>query len=306
MYDFRTDLADERTQICKENDKKKDLDGIETETKKVSNNLELTRVKILNEQGSKKIDKKIGTYTTINIKDLEIINQEEIDEAFDLVSKEIKSMIDNDKPALIVGLGNEDTTADSIGPKVVKNLEITRHILKYKPELLEEGTREISALAPGVLGTTGIETQEIIKSVVEKIDVGVIIVIDALASNNIARLLKTIQICDTGIVPGSGVKNKRKEISKDTMGVKVIAIGVPTVVEAATIVANTFDILVDKFEEFDFLKDSSYEDKYMLIKTVLEPCKYNLAVMPKEIDDLVDNMKEIISKGINSALKIEK
>ena len=127
--------------------------------------------------------------------------------------------------------------------------------------------------------------------------------IDALASNNISRLLKTIQICDTGIIPGSGVQNKRKEISKDTMGVKVIAVGVPTVVEAATIVANTFDILVDKFEEFDFLKDSSYEDKYMLIKTVLEPCKYNLAVMPKEIDDLVDNMKEIISKGINSALK---
>lgn len=128
--------------------------------------------------------------------------------------------------------------------------------------------------------------------------------IDALASNNISRLLKTIQICDTGIIPGSGVENKRKEISMETMGVPVIAIGVPTVVEAATIVANTFDILIEKFDEFDFLKDSSYEDKYKLIKTVLEPSKYNLAVMPKEIDDLVDNMKEIISNGINYALSV--
>ncbi len=304
MLDFRTDLADERAQIFKDNNKN-DLDGIETEKNKITDNLEITKVKVLNEEGSRKIDKKIGTYTTINIKDIEIINGEEIEEAYRLVTEEIKSLLgDDEAPILVVGLGNEDTTADSLGPKVIKDLEITRHILKYKPELFKNKTREISAIAPGVLGTTGIETQEIIKSVVEKIDVGTIIVIDALASNNISRLLKTIQICDTGIVPGSGVENKRKEISKDTMGVKVIAIGVPTVVEAATIVANSFDILVENFNEFEFLKDSTYEDKYRLIKTVLEPCKYNLAVMPKEIDDLVDNMKEIISKGINNALKL--
>ena len=115
-------------------------------------------------------------------------------------------------------------------------------------------------------------------------------------------MLKTIQICNTGIIPGSGVYNKRKEISLETMGVPVIAIGVPTVVEAATIVANTFDILVDKFDEFAFLKDSTYQEKYTLIKMVLDPCKYNLAVMPKEIDELVDNMREIISNGINDAL----
>ncbi len=304
MFDFRTDLADERAQICKENYQKKDLDGIETENEQISSNLEITRVKVLNENGSKKLDKKVGTYTTINIKDIEIINQNEINEALNIVTNEIRPLLNNNEPVLVVGLGNEDTTADSLGPKVIKDLEITRHILKYKPELLSKQTREVSAIAPGVLGTTGIETQEIIKGVVEKIDVGTIIVIDALASNNISRLLKTIQICDTGIIPGSGVENKRKEISKETMGVKVISIGVPTVVEAATIVANSFDILIDKFDKFDFLKDSSYEDKYKLIKTVLEPCKYNLAVMPKEIDDLVDNMKEIIAKAINNALKI--
>ncbi len=305
MYNFRTDLADERAQICKEQSHQQDIDGIKTENKKISNNLEITRVKILNEEGSKKIDKKIGTYTTININDIEVIDQAGLEEAYNLVAREVQELLKGKKgSALIVGLGNEDTTADSIGPKVIKNLEITRHILKYKPELLPTGSREISAIAPGVLGTTGIETQEILKGLVEKIKAEVIIVIDALASNNISRLLKTIQICDTGIVPGSGVQNRRKEISQETMGVPVIAIGVPTVVEAATIVANTFDILVDKFEEFDFLKDSTYEDKYKLIKTVLEPSKYNLAVMPKEIDDLVDNMKEIISNGLNNALKL--
>ena len=136
--------------------------------------------------------------------------------------------------------------------------------------------------------------------------VGAIIVIDALASNNISRLLKTIQICDTGITPGAGVNNKRKEISEDTMGVKVIAVGVPTIVEAATIVADSIDILTEKFDEFKFLKDSTYEEKYQLVKMVLEPSNYNLAVMPKEIDDLVDNMKEIIANGINKALSVWK
>lgn len=302
MIDFRTDLADERAEICKSQEPKGKIDGIETENRQISDNIEVTTVKIINEEGSKKLDKKVGTYTTINIKDIEIIDKEGIEEAKKIFSEELKKLVKPKTPILVVGLGNEDTTADSIGPKTVKDLKITRHILKYKPELLERDAREISAIAPGVLGTTGIETQEILKGVVEKINIGAIIVIDALASNDISRLLKTIQICDTGIIPGSGVQNKRKEISLDTMGVPVIAIGVPTVVEAATIVANSFDILVEKFDEFSFLKDSSYQDKYKLIKTVLEPCKYNLAVMPKEIDDLVDNMKEIIANGINEAL----
>ncbi len=156
MYDFRTDLADERAQICKETSKKKDLDGIETENKKISDNLEITRVKILNEEGSKKIDKRIGTYTTINIKDIEIIDKEEIEEAFKLLAQELKNLIkDKEGPVLVVGLGNEDTTADAVGPKVIKNLEITRHILKYKPELLKEGTKEISAIAPRCIRNNG-------------------------------------------------------------------------------------------------------------------------------------------------------
>lgn len=302
MINFRTDLADERIKDCIKNIKNEKIDGIISERKVYSEKIDVTTVKVINEQGSKLIDKKIGTYITININNIEFISSSEIEQAKKVFTNEMKNILKTEGNILIVGLGNEDTTADSLGPKVIKDLEITRHILKYKPEILPEGTREISAIAPGVLGTTGIETQEILKGIVKKLNLGAIIVIDALASNNISRLLKTIQICDTGIIPGAGVNNKRKEISEDTMGVKVIAVGVPTVVEAATIVTDSINILAEKFEEFRFLKESSNKDKYQLIKTVLEPSNYNLVVMPKEIDELVDNMKEIIANGINKAL----
>ena len=303
MFDFRTDLADERADFVKSNSNQKGIDGIVCESKVYSDSISVNTVRVLNDEGSKKIDKRIGTYITINIEDLDLIDDKNLELSQKILSDELAKMVKNFNSILVVGLGNEDTTADSIGPKVIKDLEITRHVLKYKPELLPEGTKEISAIFPGVLGTTGIETQEILKGITREVKFDAIVVIDALASNNISRLLKTIQVCDTGITPGAGVQNKRKEISIDTMGIPVIAIGVPTVVNAATIVADTFDILVEKFEEFSFLKDSSYDDKYKLIQAVLEPANFNLAVMPKEIDDLVDNMKLIIANGINRALK---
>ena len=333
-FDFRTDLADERAKFFK-NEK---LDGILINEKRINEKIKVSTVKIVNEKGSKKLQKKIGTYTTIDIGDVNIIDSEELDKEMSIFAEELRKIVNNlpenvkerkniiiykneneksnseknivsnakDKEKanekgsiLVVGLGNKNITADSIGSKVVENLNITRHILKYSPELLPENTRELCAIAPGVLGTTGIETQEIIEGVVEKTKVKAIIAIDAIETNDISRLLRTIQITDTGIAPGSGVNNKRKEISFETMHIPVIAIGVPTVVEAATIVANTLDILSNKFGEFKFLRNSSFKDKYELIRAVLEPSNYNLAVMPKEIDSLVDNIKEIISYGIN-------
>lgn len=299
MLDFRTDLADERAEICKNEIKKGELDGIITENENISDKISVTTVKVLNENGSKLLGKDIGNYITINIENIEVITNEELKQVIDIFSRELIKLINFDGPILVVGLGNEDTTADEIGPKVIKDLEITRHVFRYKPELLPENTKNVCAIAPGVLGTTGMETQEIISAIAKNIKPSGIIVIDALASNNISRLLKTIQISNTGIIPGAGVGNKRKKINFETMGVPVIAIGVPTVVEAATIVADTFDILTDKFDEFSFLKDSSYKEKYDLVKLVLEPSKYNLTVMPKEIDELANNMEEIISSGIN-------
>ena len=304
MTNFRTDLADERTRIVyKEQDKK---DGILLENKKIDSNIDITTVKVLNEKGSKKINKRIGTYITINIKELEIIDKKGLEKISKVFCKELNYFIQKYKSVLIIGLGNKNTTADSLGTNIVDNIEITRHIIKYKPELLPENTIEISAIAPGVLGTTGIETYEILSTIVKRIKPELIIAIDSLITNDISRLLKTIQISDTGIIPGAGVNNKRKEISKDTMGIPVIAIGVPTLVEVATIVTNTLDILSKSFEEFNFLDNSSYEEKHELVRLVLDNYKYNLAVMPKEIDVLVDNMKNIISNGINMCLKTTK
>ena len=301
MFDFRTDLADERAKIVYK--KENNYDGISVKEKIISDNVKTTIVKVLNETGSKKINKSIGTYTTININELEIIDEKQIIEIIEALNNEIIKFLTGKKSILILGLGNRNTTADCLGPDVIDNIEITRHILKYKPELLPEKSVEVSAIAPGVLGTTGIETCEILKSIVKIIKPEIVIAIDSLSTNDINRLLKTIQITDTGIIPGAGVGNRRKEISEKTIGVPVVAIGVPTVVQAATIVANTFDILTERFNEFNFLKNSSYEEKYKLVSLVLEKSKYNLSVMPKEIDILVDNLRSIISKGINQSIK---
>lgn len=298
MYNFRTDLADERTDIISKNSSQNN-DGILIEKNTYSETIDVCRVKVLNELGSEKIDKKIGNYITINMNNLELIDTDNLNKIIDVVFSELSTLIKDYNSFLIVGLGNEETIADSVGPKVIKDLEITRHLIKYKPELIPSNIKEISAIAPGVLGTTGIETQEIIKSIVEKINFDAIIVIDALSSCNISRLLSTIQLCDTGIVPGSGVSNKRKEISFETMGIPVIALGVPTVVSSATIVADTLDILARKFDEFNFIKNSTHQDKQKLIETILEPANYNLTVMPKDVDVLVDNMKQIISSSLN-------
>ena len=292
---FRTDFADERLEICNEKDYANK--GIKVENRKISDKLDICKVDVTNSDGEKLLGKKIGTYTTVNIKDLEIITKDEFEAVKKIFATEIGTFIKDARSLLIIGLGNSETTADSIGPKVVNNLKITRHILKYEPELLPKNTISTSAIAPGVLGTTGIETEEIVKSMVEIVKPDKTIVIDAMATSNTERLLKTIQISDTGIEPGAGVNNKRKEISKDTIGVPVIAIGVPTVVDAAVIVAQSFEKLSEKFNEFEFLKGSSFEERYKLIKLSSDE---DLVVMPKDIDSLVDNLKEIISFGINN------
>ena len=135
------------------------------------------------------------------------------------------------------------------GPKVVKDIDVTRHILKYAPEYIDKETRPVTAIAPGVLGTTGIETMEIIKGIVENIKPKLIIVIDSLSSKSIERISSTVQLADTGIVPGAGVGNARNEISQKTLGIPVIAIGVPMVVEAATIAADSIDLFIDKLQQ---------------------------------------------------------
>ena len=179
-------------------------------------------------------------------------------------------------------------------------------MLKYAPQYLDKNVRPVSAIAPGVLGTTGIETMEVIKGIVDNIKPKLIIVIDSLASRSIERISSTVQIADTGIVPGAGVGNARNEISINTLGIPVIAIGVPMVVDAATIAADSIDIFIEKLQNEgssnEYLNKLKDEDKYGIIRDALIPREYNLIVTPKEIDDLIENMKDVIARGINYAV----
>ena len=311
MYNFRTDLASERREIYqKANNLSNEIDGIESTKEEINENIKVERVKITNEDGEKAIGKPLGNYITIDVKKLKIAQEEEIKKAAETLSNELKKIIDThiDKQGeiLVVGLGNIYVTPDSLGPKVINEIEVTRHIINYLPQYVEEGTRMVSAISPGVLGTTGIETVEILKGIVDNINPKLAIVIDALASRSIERISSTVQLSDTGIVPGAGVGNTRSEISQKTLGIPVIAIGIPTVVETAVLVNDSLDLFIQKLQDEaksnEYLNKLKEEDNYQEIKEALLPKDYNLIVTPKEIDDLIENMKDIVVQGINQSL----
>ena len=181
----------------------------------------------------------------------------EIQKASEVVTEELKKIFDKHvkdrEDILVVGLGNAYVTPDSLGPKVIKDIDITRHFLKYAPEYIDPNTRPVTAISPGVLGTTGIETSEIVKGIVDNVKPKLVIVIDSLASKSIERISSTIQIADTGIVPGAGVGNTRKELSQNTLNIPVIAIGIPTVVDAVTIVSDTINYM---YKHFSYTKEN--------------------------------------------------
>ncbi len=310
MYNFRTDMADERKDIYKKANNLENIPGIETSESTVNDNIKTNIVKITNEQGEQAIGKPIGTYVTVDIKNLKLATDEDIQKASDVVKDELKKIIDShcesQDEILVVGLGNQFVTPDSLGPKVVSEIEVTKHFIKYTPQYVVEGTRSVCAIAPGVLGTTGIETSEIIRGIVDKVQPKMLIVIDSLASKSIERISSTVQISDTGIVPGGGVGNAREELSEKSIGIPVIAIGVPMVVESAVLVNDCLDLFIGKLQNEaksnDYLNELKEKDNYEEIKESLNPTGYNMIVTPKEIDDLIENMKDIVSTAINSAV----
>lgn len=310
MYNFRTDLAIERKDIYQKINKLQEIDGIEGTEEQINDNIKVSRVKITNSNGENAIGKPIGNYVNIDVKNLKLATEEEIQKTAETLTTELKKIVDIhiDKKGeiLIVGLGNIYVTPDALGPKVINEIDVTRHIKKYLPQYLDEGTRVVSAISPGVLGTTGIETTEILKGIVENTKPKLLIAIDALASRSIERISSTIQISDTGIVPGAGVGNTRQEISEKTLGIPVIAIGIPTVVELATLVSDGIDIFIDRLQEKaesnEYLNKLQQEDKYEEVKEALNVGEYNMIVTPKEIDDLIENMKDVVARGINFAV----
>ena len=311
MFNFRTDLADERRDLYRKANKIEDeVQGIETEEQQITEKIKVTRVKITHEQGEQAIGKKRGNYITIDIKKMNIITEEEVEKAAQTLANEIKSLVQNKvqfkEDILIVGLGNQEVTPDALGPNVVKEIEVTRHIINYLPQYIDENARPVSAIAPGVLGTTGIETLEIIKGVVDNTKPKLLIVIDALASRSIERISSTIQLSDTGIVPGAGVGNTRKELSESTLGIPVIAIGIPTVVETAVVVNDALDLFIEKLQQEaksnEYLNTLKEEDNYEQINEALLPRDFNFIVTPKEIDELILNMSKVVAKGINMSM----
>ena len=321
-YQVRTDLAIDYVE------EKSELEGVKHKTANI-NGIKVTNVELLKKNA---LNKKKGKYITLEFEDVtDFNNREKIIKTLTLVLKKMLNLKKNSF-GLIVGLGNDKSTPDSLGPLVVNDIIVTNHL--YLLNEMSSSFKRVAAINPGVMGETGIETSDIIESIVNKIHPDYIIVIDSLASKSIERLNKTIQITDTGIHPGSGIGNKRKEISKDTIGIPVIAIGVPTVVDASVIVSDTINFIYKNyafnkeymnnpksklsFNNVNYLnkeiKDSiedkqnllgllgtlNEEELQILIYEVLNPIGYNLMVTPKEIDFIISNLSNVISKSLNN------
>ena len=313
QYSVRTDLALEAREIAQP-DSHTAITGVNEHTEE-QNGIKVTSIHVQNEAGARAIGRLQGRYITMEIpglrrKDSDLQDQvatkfAQVFEAF-LKDAGIKP---NDK-VLIVGLGNWNVTPDSLGPLVVENVIVTRHYFELMPEQVSPGYREVSAVAPGVLGTTGIESSEIVQGIVEKSKPDLIIAIDALASKALERVNTTIQIADIGIHPGSGIGNKRKGLTREILGIPCIAIGVPTVCYASTIVNNVFEMMSNHFKSetdqsrniMGMLDDLNEQERLMLVKEVLQPLGHDLIVTPKEVDEFMEDMANIIASGLNAAL----
>lgn len=312
---FKTDMADERVDTYKRVNNLTEIDGVKVESKN-DEVVTTTTVDVLNENGATALSKEIGKYITMEIKDIKYLEEKDKNKIINTLSNEIKNLIGEDKTKsiLVVGLGNIYVTPDSLGPKVVQSVDITRHLINFAKDLVEPDTRSVSALSPGVLGTTGIETSEIITSVCNEVKPDIVIAIDSLASSSINRLGTTIQLSNTGITPGAGVRNKREGINQNTLNVPVIAIGVPTVVDMATITSEAIDKMVEvtkqKIENGDnsvnkeqiekVINVFNDDNKYNMIANVLDTD--NFIVTPKEIDDVIQIVSDLISGGINMSI----
>lgn len=311
MRSIRTDLAVEAREIYNE-ESNGNPQGVEYKEYKIGD-VTVTDVAITNEIGERNMGKPKGTYITLDLPEYAHYDGEVRDEVSKAMAQALEGMIklDPSMTALVVGLGNWNVTPDALGPKVVAKLMITRHLKELVPDSIDEGIRPVCAIAPGVLGITGIETYEIIKGIVEKIKPNLIICIDALASRKMERINRTIQIGNTGISPGSGVGNKRMEISERTLGVPVIAVGVPTVVDAATMANDTIDLVLDAMIKeanqggkfYEMLQSIDKNEKGQMIRELLDPYVGNFMVTPKEVDMIIDSLSVILANGINIALQ---
>lgn len=284
----------------------REIPGVKMDREKTEH-AEVTTIRVMDAAGAQAMEKPVGTYITIDAPEIRQNNKQVHHEIAEILAKHLTTLLNIGPNAsvLIVGLGNWNATPDALGPRVVNYTLVTRHLKKYAPQDLSGGLRPVSALAPGVLGITGIETAEIIKGVIEKSQPDLVIVVDALAAQNTERIATSIQLADTGISPGSGIGNQRMGINQQTMGVPVIAVGVPTVVNAAVIARGAVEQFVQQMGKTAGPNQPAGFNPMavqQIIQNVLGPYTNNLMVTPKEIDDLIESISKIVSSGIQIAL----
>lgn len=271
---IRTDLALEEKEL-----KSKDTSGIDFEENSIEN-IKITRIRVLNKVGEKSIGKPRGDYVTVEIPNLES-HGGQFDLAAEIIAKELKGIAGGVKNILVIGIGNSQITPDALGPKVAEGILATRHISSsLKKELGLENLNSVSVLSPGVLGQTGIELYELIAGAVQTVKPDLVIAVDALAARRLSRLGCTVQISNTGITPGSGVDNARREISLKTLNVPVVAVGIPTVVDAHTLISDLGGTVGVDFKESE-----------------------NMIVTPKGIDLMIDRAAELLSFSLNTFLQ---
>ena len=309
-YNIRTDLALEtRERFVSDH---VEIPGVSVEeTYDEVREIRTTRVVVETENGAKMMGKPVGTYLTIEAPNMAVPDEDYHREISKKLAEDIKELVPERKEevsVLVVGLGNREVTPDALGPYVADHLHVTRHIVKEygKYAMGKDQVYLVSAVVPGVTGQTGMETLEIVKGVVEETEPDFVVAIDALAARNSKRLNRTIQITDTGICPGSGVGNHRLALNSETLGVKVIGIGVPTVVDAVTIVNDTMENFIVALESSELLKSvgetlRSYNEaeKQELIRELIAPHLNGMYMTPKNIDDTIKRVSFTISEALN-------
>lgn len=290
----------------------KRLPGVEMkESIETAYRIKVTDVRITDEKGEKAIGKPVGQYITVEASDLPDGDDDYHRAVTEVLMKQLRKLLPDieNKRVLVAGIGNRDITPDALGPLVAEHLFITRHLFeKYgKNSEIVRGMGNVSAVIPGVMAQTGMETAEILHGLVSEIQPDVLVAIDALAARSIRRLVTTIQLTDTGIHPGAGIGNRRYQLTREVLGIPVIAIGMPTVIDAATIVADTMESLIGVLNQNPILQKAvrateefNHEEKYLLMRELMEPQMTNLFVTPKDIDEAVSRISYTISEAINS------
>ncbi|CAH0121034.1 MULTISPECIES: GPR endopeptidase [unclassified Paenibacillus] len=312
-YSVRTDLALEAKEMA-EAVHGGAIPGV-AENVEEEDGIKITRIDVETEEGARALGRIQGHYVTLEVPQLRKKDSDLQDRVATKFAKEFEAFLEKIgvsrvAKALVVGLGNWNVTPDALGPIVVENIMVTRHYFEIMPDQVNPGYRQVSAVAPGVLGITGIESSEIVQGIVEKTKPDLIIAIDALASKALERINTTIQIADIGIHPGSGIGNKRKGLTKETLGVPCLAIGVPTVCYASTIVNNAIELMREHFAKettetkqiMGLLDDIHEQDRLALVREILQPLGHDLIVTPKEIDEFIEDIANIIASGLNAAL----